>query len=387
MKQNILDSISSSAVKFLSPLTIEETDRVIISEAKKIIGGEYGTILLKKNRELERVYTDAAFLKSILPRKSGTLYETFSHKVPRVIQVDELEQVSDVIRKNKIVTMVQLPLIYKGKASGVLGIYSIKRLSFSEKDLSLLSIFSSLASMAIMKTQLYAQTKSALETRDLFISLASHELRTPLTSINGYIQLLSGRFKDQDTIEGKWIHELMEESKRLTQLITELMEINKIKQGQLQYNLRECRVEDFVDTSIKRYSFVNPKRKIVLRESRGSKRVKIIGDSSKLIQMTTELLSNADKFSPPDSPISVNITSDKKYLTLQVIDKGNGIEKSEQQKIFEGFYKGAHMQVEGLGVGLLLTRHIVQYHHGEISIRSAEDEGTVVSVNLPILPL
>lgn len=387
MKQNILDSISSSAVKFLSPLTIEETDRVIISEAKKIIGGEYGTILLKKNRELERVYTDAVFLKSILPRKSGTLYETFSHKVPRVIQVDELEQVSDVIRKNKIVTMVQLPLVYKGKASGVLGIYSIKRLSFSEKDLSLLSIFSSLASMAIMKTQLYAQTKSALETRDLFISLASHELRTPLTSINGYIQLLSGRFKDQDTIEGKWIHELMEESKRLTQLITELMEINKIKQGQLQYNLRECRVEDFVDTSIKRYSFVNPKRKIVLRESRGSKRVKIIGDSSKLIQMTTELLSNADKFSPPDSPISVNITSDKKYLTLQVIDKGKGIEKSEQQKIFEGFYKGAHMQVEGLGVGLLLTRHIVQYHHGEISIRSAEDEGTVVSVNLPILPL
>lgn len=386
MKKDVLDSISGSAVKFLSPLTIDETDRVIVAEAKKIIGGEYGAILRQQNRELKRVYTDAPFLKSIEPRKTGTFYKTFSHKAPRVIQVDELELVSDVIKENKIVTMVQLPLIYKGKASGVLGIYSKKRLLFTEKDLSLLSIFSSLASMAIMKTQLYAQTKSALETRDLFISLASHELRTPLTSINGYIQLLSGHFKDKDTLEGKWVHELAEESKRLTGLITELMEINKIKQGQLQYDLRECKVEDFIGVSIKRYGFVNPKRKIVLKQSLSSKKIRIIGDSSKLIQMTTALLSNADKFSPPDSPILVDVTNDRKYLTFQVVDEGEGIEREEVEKVFEGFYKGDHMHAEGLGVGLLLTKHIVQYHHGDISIRSA-DKGTIARVNLPILPL
>ncbi len=385
MKNDILDIISGSAIKLLSPLTIDETDKIVVSEAKKIIGGEYGTIVLKKNGMLERVYADASFLRPLVPRRFGTLHKTFTSKIPQVIQVKEEDHVSEQIKKHGIVTMVQLPLIYKGKATGVLGVYSKNKLTFSENDLSLLSIFSSLASMAIMKTQLYAQTKSALETRDLFISLASHELRTPLTSINGYIQLLAGHIQDKTSLEGKWVHELVEESGRLTSLITELLEINKIKQGQLQYDLRECSIEDFVDVSIKRYKFVSPKRQIILTKSPQAMKAKIIGDSSKLIQMFTALLSNADKFSPNDRPIKIDIHKDRKLLSLRISDEGDGIERSEQHRIFEGFYKGSQTQTGGLGVGLLLTKHIVQYHHGDISIKSELHQGTTVKVDLPTL--
>ncbi len=385
MKKDILDIISGSAVKLLSPLTIDETEKIVVSEAKKIIGGEFGTIVLKKNGKLERVYADATFLRLLVPRKSGTLYKTFASKKPRVIQVKEEGLVNEEILKHGIVTMIQLPLIYRGKATGVLGVYSKNKLTFSQSDLSLLSIFASLASMAIMKTQLYAQTKSALETRDLFISLASHELRTPLTSINGYIQLLAGHIKDKSSLEGKWVAELVEESGRLTSLITELLEINKIKQGQLHYNLRECSIEDFVDISVKRYKFVNPNREVIMTRSPQATKAKVIGDSSKLIQMFTALLSNADKFSPSDKPIRVEIDKDKKLLSLRITDQGEGIERSEQHKIFEGFYKGSQTEAEGLGVGLLLTKHIVQYHHGEISIKSEKNRGTMVRVDLPTL--
>nr|MBP6882448.1 ATP-binding protein [Candidatus Levybacteria bacterium] len=137
--------------------------------------------------------------------------------------------------------------------------------------------------------------------------------------------------------------------------------------------------------SVKRYKFVNPNREVIMTRSPQATKAKVIGDSSKLIQMFTALLSNADKFSPSDKPIRVEIDKDKKLLSLRITDQGEGIERSEQHKIFEGFYKGSQTEAEGLGVGLLLTKHIVQYHHGEISIKSEKNRGTMVRVDLPTL--
>jgi signal transduction histidine kinase len=96
-------------------------------------------------------------------------------------------------------------------------------------------------------------------------------------------------------------------------------------------------------------------------------------------------LSNADKFSPNDRPIKIDIHKDRKLLSLRISDEGDGIERSEQHRIFEGFYKGSQTQTGGLGVGLLLTKHIVQYHHGDISIKSELHQGTTVKVDLPTL--
>src|SRR5690606_7915517 len=118
------------------------------------------------------------------------------------------------------------------------------------KETDILKLFGSFASLAIKKNELYEETKNALEVRDMFISLASHELRTPLTSINGYIQLLHSRKDKLGHSESKWINELYEESKRLTNLVRELLEVNRIKQGQLQFILRETKFSDIVTSAI-----------------------------------------------------------------------------------------------------------------------------------------
>lgn len=385
--EKILEEINKSAVKFLVPLTSEETYRVIVEEAKHIIGGDYGSILLEVNGELKRIYTDADFLREIKPRKAGNAYKTYETKELHILNKDTIDKFSPIYKKHGIQSLVHIPLSYQDKAIGVLSIKSCSSRNYSEGKQHVFKLYGALASLAIRKMQLYEETKNALETRDFFISLASHELRTPLTSINGYIQLLHSKLSKEKTVEAKWINELYEESARLTKLVQELLEINRIKQGQLMFDLQECAVEDVVDHAIERYLFIHKEREIQYKKALSKKTVRVIGDRDKLMQMVTALLSNADKFSPKKTPIEVTLKNTKSHLLLKIKDEGEGMTREDINKVFEGFYKGEHEHTQGLGVGLLLAKHIITYHHGTIALKSKKEKGTTVEVKLPLVSL
>ncbi len=385
--EKILEKINTAAIKFLVPLTTEETYTAIIEEAEKIIGGEYGSILLVVNNELKRVYTDASFLKGIKPRIAGNAFKAYATRELIVVDSNTINQYSPLYVEHGIQTLVHIPLSYKEKSIGVLTINMRSIKKFSNQDLHSFKLFGSLASMAIRKMQLYEETKNALDTRDLFISLASHELRTPLTSINGYIQLLHGKLSSKNTVEAKWVNELYDESGRLTNLVKELLEINKIKQGQLQFDLQECTVEDFIDAAVERYTFINKERKVLYSKELSTDETKVVGDCNKLLQMVSALLNNADKFSPKETSIEVLVKDTKSHVVIQIKDQGDGMTREDINKVFEGFYKAGKDQSEGLGVGLLLAKHIVQYHHGSIVLKSKKQKGTTVEVRLPLLAL
>lgn len=380
--EKILEEINKSAIKLLVPLTTEETYKIIVEEAKKIIGGDYGSILLAENGTLQRVYTNAEFLREVKPRKAGNAFQTFITNELHVLNSDTIEKYSPVYKKYGIKSLVHIPLSYEDKSIGVLTIKSCTQRDYSDGKLHIFKLFGALASMAIRKMQLYEETKNALETRDLFISLASHELRTPLTSINGYIQLLYRKLSSENTVEAKWVNELYHESARLTNLVKELLEINRIKQGQLHFELQECSVEDFVDAAIDRYTFINKDRKVIFTKDIPPEKT-VIGDPNKLLQMISALLNNADKFSPKGTPVEVSVTVTKNQVIIKVKDQGKGMTKEDITKVFDGFYKGDYEHAEGLGVGLLLAKHIVKYHHGSIDIKSKKDKGTSVEVRLP----
>lgn len=383
MRQTILQQISTSALKFLVPLTTEETFKIIVSEAKKIVGAQYGTIFLADKGELRRVYADAAFFSELQLRPRGFTYGTFTSNQPKVIDVVSEKNFHPAIKKKGIKSIVYIPLSYKDKSIGVLIVHSEHIKKVSKADFHFYTLFGALASMAIRKMQLYDETREALETRDLFISLASHELRTPLTSINGYIHLLSSKMRDNKGSEGKWIRELSEESKRLTGLITELLEINRIKQGQLQYDFRECSLREFLDPAIERYRFVNSDREVIYEPDDKYDKVRVIGDAHKLLQMITALLNNADKFSGLEFPVTVKVNLTKSQIRILIKDRGRGIAAGHLAKVFDAFYKGENSESQGLGVGLLLAKHIITSHHGIIGIKSKKREGTTVEIKLP----
>ncbi len=379
-----LQKISNSALKFLIPQETQEVYSLIVKEAADIIGGDFGSVILSNGKSMLRVYASNHEHFTSRVRKRANTYQAYSQQKILVVPIEKLAGAHPELVQEKVKSSVFIPLTYESKSIGVLIINSKKEISLSQSDMHILSLFGAMASLAIRKTQLYTETKIALETRDHFISLASHELRTPLTSINGYIQLLHSKMKGKDTSESKWVEELYTESKRLTELIMELMEINRIKQGTLQFDLVENNIGEFFEDMMNAI-MTHTEREIIFKSDIKKANQTFIADPEKLINVFVGLVNNAEKFSPKNSPITVKFSSNSSKLTISVIDIGSGMSRDDLSRVFEGFSRPDNQEGQGFGVGLLLAKHIIKFHHGSIEIHSKPKKGTRVEVKLPLL--
>lgn len=383
----ILENINRASIKFLEPLTPEELYKTIVEEVIKLVKAEYGSILLVKNGEFKRVYASSPLAYQTINRKRGNTYKAFTTGKVIISDIQEAGRYHPELKKLGIKTSVFIPLSYQRKAIGVLTVNSTKKIPQTANELKILRLFGSFATLAIRKMQLYDETKKALETRDLFIALASHELRTPLTSLNGYIQLLHNKLGNKETQEAKWVRELFAESTRLTNLVKELLEINRIKQGQLQFSLRECSLRDVINQAIGRIKFANPEREVIFINKIPGGDDQIIGDPDKLLQMFSAFFSNAVKFSLPDAPIMVELEKINDLIIVKITDQGEGIEPSDLPHIFEEFYKSPRNYREGMGIGLILAKHIIQYHKGDVKVHSKPQKGTTIEIKFPVIEI
>lgn len=385
MKSNILEKINSSALELLATHSLEELCKTIVEEAQKLVDADYGSIYLLKKEKLERVYASLDLLNKAKPRKNGSVQKAFLSGIVTVLQKETLQKVRPEFVRNGINSAIIIPLRYKKISIGVLTFYSTKNNFFLSDEEHILNLFGSLASLAITKAQQYDKTTKALQMRDRFISLASHELRTPLTSINGYIQLLHRRMANNpESIESRWVNELYIESIRMTNLVKELLDINRIKQGQLAFVFSEVSIKEVVEKAIERFQLLNPDHPIIFTDKLAEGKYTVIGDYDKLVEMVSGLLTNAGKFSKPHLEITISLSATPQTTHIAIIDQGKGMSKQDLAGIFEGFYKSKHSgNKEGMGVGLLLAKHIVTHHRGKIRIRSQENKGTTVTISLP----
>lgn len=386
--KDILEILHQSTLKLLEAQSLEKMCKIIVNEARKLVDADHGSLFLFEKNKLERVYTSSSTLRQSKITKRGHLEKSFHAGKVVVFRSPQTEKLSKEYRDLGIKSVVLLPLSYKSSSIGMLVVHSTEERHFNRKQLHILRLYSSMAYLAIMKSKSHDETKAALDIRDRFISLASHELRTPLTSINGYIQLLYSKLAGRDMIESRWMEELYNESIRLTNLVKELLDINRIKQGQFAFTLSEVDMKDVVERVIKQYRNYNPEREIIFEDKIFDNQYRVIGDFDKLREMVAALLSNAVKFSTPDAKIVVSLIPTSRSIHMKMKDYGKGIPKDDLKKIFEGFYKtGYSRNKEGMGVGLLLAQHVVNYHKGKISITSEKHDGTTVDVELPRLKI
>ncbi len=384
--QNTLERIHKSVLKFLVPLTPEDTYRTIVEEALKLVNGEYGSILLAEKGELQRVYANSPILFKIKPRPKGIMFNVFKSLKPVILNFTDIKEVHPEIREIKGPRSdIIIPLSYRNQSTGVLTIISKRYKSFNESDLDILKYFGPMASLAIRKNQLYSEARQAIESRDLFMSMAAHELRTPLTTIGGYIQLLLTRFSSKDSQEAGWIKELYRESVRLKNLIDEFLQANKIRSGQLKYNLEVCDINDIIKRSVDNLKFSHPDRNITITNNTSDGLDHVTGDPDKLLQVLVNVVENALKYSPNGKGVQIKTRYKKPCIEIQVIDQGVGILKKDLPRVFEGFYRGENSQERGMGLGLFLAKNIVEVHHGDITVRSSLNKGTTVTIKLPTL--
>lgn len=381
---NILEKINRAGLKFLSPLTLQQTYSVVVEEAVKLIGAHSAALYLMQDGKLIRVAFYPHDLDRIIkPRKKGFTYQAYVNKKTMVVSGAQFDDAHPGLKKRHFKSAIYIPISYHHQSIGTLSLLLRNEKRFSEKEIKSFDLFGSYVSLAIHKSQLFEEIKEALSTRDLFISMAAHELRTPLTTISGYTQLLHSKFSGSDSAEARWVEGLLWESSRLTQLVNELLEVNRIKNGQFQYVWQECSLKQIIERTVLNFRFNHPYYKITIHDHLSNGQDRVIGDCDKLIQVLTNLLDNAAKFSSSATEIIVNLRFKLPYIVLQVKDQGKGIDKADMPRIFEGFYKGRDPSKEGMGLGLFLAKNIIEEHRGSIHLHSKLNKGTTAEIHLP----
>jgi signal transduction histidine kinase len=222
--------------------------------------------------------------------------------------------------------------------------------------------------------------------KDEFVSLVSHELRTPLTAIRGYIELL---LEDLDPAEGsrrRYLEIVDRNSHRLLDLVNDLLFLAQVEAGKLAIERKSINLGKVVEECIETSSPVADSRGIQLNAD--LRRVpKLDGDRARLAQMLDNLVSNALKFTPKGGRVDVRLRARDGTAVLEVEDTGLGIPADEQGQLFERFFRSSNATqgaIPGSGLGLTITKAIVERHGGRIEVESTESVGTTVRVSLPL---
>lgn len=236
-----------------------------------------------------------------------------------------------------------------------------------------------------------------------FVSVASHELKTPLTSIKGNIQLMGRRLKaraDDDTVHSAETQQLLMEARelldrtdqqvgRLTRLVNSLLETSRINANTMDLLFEICDLNGLLNDVAHDPRHISAKRTIHITLPE-DKNVIVMADINRIKQVIIHYLSNAHKYSAIDRPIRIHLREEGSMAYISVSDEGPGIPASEHRHIWERFYRVPGIEVlnsseVGLGLGLHISRTVVEQHHGQVGIQSIPGRGTTFWFTLPLL--
>ena len=182
----------------------------------------------------------------------------------------------------------------------------------------------------------------------------------------------------------EWLNKMEKQITRLTHLITDLLDVSKIQAGQLAYDKEPIDIDALLYDIADTMQHISATHTITIH---GAAHTHIVGDSDRLGQVFTNLISNAVNYSPQATNVDISIVATPDTVTVSIRDYGIGIPPEQQQKIFERFYRVSDVQDKtfpGLGMGLYICSEIVKRHGGRLWVESARGEGSTFFVALPI---
>ena len=229
--------------------------------------------------------------------------------------------------------------------------------------------------------------------RKEFVNRASHELKTPLTSIHGALELFTDIYGPKlDEKASEFIKIALKGSRRLKSLVFNLLDISRLeKEKKIPLNLKKHDLIGIIRSSIKEIKYLAKRRKIIIEFSHEKNIPEIVLDKFRFEQVISNLLSNALKNTPPHGEIGLNLQMNEEKIVFSVKDTGVGLTKREMTRLFQKFSKierygqGHHINTEGTGLGLFISREIVNMHNGIIYAKSkGRNKGATFVIELPI---
>jgi signal transduction histidine kinase len=243
-------------------------------------------------------------------------------------------------------------------------------------------------SLAIAFNDMVGRVQSSQQTQRDFLANVSHELRTPLTSIQGFAQAILDGAAAEEPSRKKAAQVILDESHRLRRLVEELLDLARYDAGQMHLERSPLDLGALLRSVADRLS-PRAAEKHVRIELDLPPMSGVSGDGDRLAQVFTNLLDNAVKHSPAGAPVRVQGEAGRGWVAVHVEDRGPGIPAEEVSRIFERFYqldksrRGG--EGRGAGLGLAISREIVQAHGGSLTVSSRVGEGSTFSVRLPAL--
>ncbi len=224
------------------------------------------------------------------------------------------------------------------------------------------------------------------ELKGEFVSSLSHDLRRPLTSIRMFSEMLKNGNVPSEEKRREYYHIISNESEQLTSLANNILDFARIERGRKKYAFRTEDIASLIRATVERFksSMMHDSYKISLNMEEGLPMLEL--DAEAISQALTNLLANAVKYSSAEKDIKVTVVKKPRSVAIEVTDRGLGIARGEQKKIFEKFYrvKQKETDVEGSGLGLAIVEHAVRAHRGKVLVESNLGQGSKFSIVLPV---
>lgn len=326
-----------------------------------------------------------------------------------VILSDDLRQSTvgelyrDEMQSLRLKTLMVIPLAVQNEVQGVLEILTIKEKEFTKAELDILTVVANdlaggmsrkrLTDELRMKNlELEAQTQKTQEASDTlkkFLATFSHELRSPLNSIIGFSEILTKQLQElPEATTREFMKNIHVSGKHLQQIINDILDLSKIEAGKLELHIASYPISYFQESVQRVLGAAIQEKRINLEFDLTPEIEELVVDQTRFKQILINLVSNAIKFSNAGGTVAVRSVRVGNELRFTVQDHGLGIKPEEVLQLFRPFHQarsGQARNAEGIGLGLAITKKLVELHSGSIWVESEWGEGTTVYFDIPMM--
>jgi signal transduction histidine kinase/DNA-binding response OmpR family regulator len=400
MELKVLNEIAISSGKATD---IDQILNLIVQKSVKAIKAEQGSLLLVTPNKEEPFKTiirqdDTSSLKHNYHLGKNITGWVLLNKEPLIIEnlgKDKRFNPSAEEKKD-IHSILCVPIWFEGKIIGVIMLINKKDQNyFLQNDLTLISIISVQAGQLIKNLQLQQESlekkKEAEKLQELdkiktnFFTNISHEFRTPLTLILGPSKQILENTNEIKTREDADI--IFRSAGKLNRLVNQLLDLSSIEAGKMKLKTSRQDLIPIVEHAVLAFHSFAERKKISLKFGPKQKEIFFFLDKDKLDKILNNVLSNALKFTPGGGCVNVEVEKNKDSVEISISDTGIGIPKEQLDKIFDRFYQvdqNISSEIQGTGVGLSLTKELVELHKGKILVDSEEGKGSTFKIVLPL---
>lgn len=356
--------------------------KIITPEIKDALAGKTG-VWKGKNHTGERILSVANPIK-FGDRIAGVLryvvsLENIYQVVNKIIAITIfiglvvilLLLVLSQLMAKSIITPLKSATITAGQMAA--GDFSVKATKYRDDEVGKLVDTLNYMSEEIVKSE---------KIKNDFISSISHELRTPLTSIKGWAEtLLTGEMEDkEETREGLKI--ISKETDRLVGLVEELLDFSRLYTKKLTINIQKVKINNILEEVKLQYEITAEDKDVQLQLTVDEEIAEIKGDFNRLKQVFINLIDNALKFTPNQGTVQISTNKLENNIVIKITDNGVGIAADDLPRVTEKFFKGSSKR-SGSGLGLSISKEIIELHGGHMEVTSTAGKGTTVIIYLP----